>query len=172
MRNKLRLILSRSSLPALRLLAVTLMTLGALTALGPTVSAQGASAVAERFVGDYELLSFLQFPEGGTQRDMNYIGRLSYDRLGNMAGQGMPRDLPEQTAPTEQVRAGFAYWGTVSFEPELERVIHHVEGSPMAPQWVGQDNVRYYELNGDLLRLSLRDESGRTTATLTWRRLR
>ena len=39
------------------------------------------------------------------------------------------------------------------------------------PSWVGGDNVRFYEFEGDLLRLSLKNAEGRTTATLTWRRL-
>ena len=54
---------------------------------------------------------------------------------------------------------------------EKKIVIHHVEGSPLMPGWVGGDNVRFYEFEGDLLRLSLKNAEGRTTATLTWRRL-
>jgi len=37
---------------------------------------------------------------------------------------------------------------------------------------VGEDNVRYYEFTPEgLLKLSIRDENGRTTGTLTWRRI-
>ncbi len=126
----------------------------------------------QQFVGDWELVSYIQFPASGGERDMNYIGYLSYDAHGNMTGLGMPRDLPERAArSSERTIAGFAYWGGVSVDVEAGTVIHHVEGSPMVPQWVGGDNVRFYEFVDDLLKLSLKDDSGRITATLTWRRL-
>lgn len=136
-------------------------------------AAEDAESVARRLVGDYELVSFVRFQEGGAGSDADYIGWLRYDEHGNMAGMGMPRDLPLQARDTtERVTGGFAYWGTVSIDVENARVIHHVVGSPGAAQWVGQDNVRYYQFDGDLLHLSVRNAEGRTTGTLTWRRLK
>ena len=129
----------------------------------------------ERFIGDYELVSYFTFPEQGPARDMQYIGRLSYDEFGNMSGLGMPMDLPQTEAASqpdgERVIGGFAYWGRVSIDSKERIVTHHVEGSPMVPRWVGGDNVRHYEFDRDLLRLSLKNPEGRITATLTWRRL-
>jgi len=128
--------------------------------------------VEQQFLGDYELVSYLQFPANGGEVDMNYIGRLSYDAFGNMAGLGMPRDLPERAEQSsERVTGGFAYWGKVSFDVENSIVIHHVEGSPLVPQWVGGDNIRYFEFTGNFLKLSLKNAQGRITGTLTWRRL-
>ena len=86
----------------------------------------------------------MTYPEAGPAVDMKYVGRLT---------------------------GGFAYWGKVTVDDEKKIVIHHVEGSPLMPGWVGRDNVRFYEFEGDLLRLSLKNADGRTTATLTWRRL-
>ena len=127
----------------------------------------------QQFIGDWELVTYVVFPENGAERDMNYVGYLSYDEQGNMAGLGMPKDLPERSANSdERVTGGFAYWGGVSVDVDGGRVIHHVEGSPMVPRWVGGDNVRYFEFVDDLLKLSLRNEAGRVTATLTWRKLR
>ena len=129
----------------------------------------------ERFIGEYELVSYFTFPEQGPARDMQYIGRLSYDEFGNMSGLGMPIDLPQTEAASqpdgERVIGGFAYWGRVSIDSKERIVTHHVEGSPMVPRWVGGDNVRHYEFDRDLLRLSLKNPEGRITATLTWRRL-
>ena len=129
----------------------------------------------ERFIGDYELVSYFTFPEQGPARDMQYIGRLSYDEFGNMSGLGMPIDLPQTEAASqpegERVIGGFGYWGRVSIDSKERIVTHHVEGSPMVPRWVGGDNVRHYEFDRDLLRLSLKNPEGRITATLTWRRL-
>lgn len=140
----------------------------------PTQS-QAADTLQEtqqKFQGDFELVSYFQFPEQGEPIDMNYMGRLSYDAQGNMAGLGMPRDLPERSQNSEErITGGFAYWGKVSFDLENSLVIHHVEGAPMVPEWVGGENVRHFEFSDGLLKLSLKNASGRTTATLSWRKL-
>ena len=129
--------------------------------------------IEQKFQGDFELVSYIQFPEQGDPIDMNYVGRLSYDAFGNMAGLGMPRDLPERNqAAEERVTGGFGYWGKVSFDLGNSLVIHHVEGSPMVPEWVGGDNIRHFEFTDGLLKLSLKNSSGRTTGTLSWRKLK
>jgi hypothetical protein len=129
--------------------------------------------IEQKFQGDFELVSYIQFPEQGDPIDMNYVGRLSYDAFGNMAGLGMPRDLPEKNqAAEERVTGGFGYWGKVSFDLGNSLVIHHVEGSPMVPEWVGGDNIRHFEFTDGLLKLSLKNSSGRTTGTLSWRKLK
>lgn len=135
-------------------------------------AAEALEDIKQKFIGDYELVSYFQYPAQSDAVDMNYIGHLSYDALGNMAGLGMPRDLPERNAQSsERVTGGFAYWGKVSYDLENSIVIHHVEGSPMVPQWVGGDNIRHFEFTGEFLKLSLKDGQGRITGTLTWRKL-
>ena len=149
--------------------------LSSLIALLPQHSqaAETLQEIEQQFQGDFELVSYVQFPERGEPIDMNYVGRLSYDAFGNMAGLGMPRDLPQRNRDAdERITGGFAYWGKVSFDLENALVIHHVEGSPMVPEWVGGDNVRHFEFSDGLLKLSLKNAAGRTTATLSWRKLR
>ncbi|WP_237132830.1 lipocalin-like domain-containing protein [Pseudohongiella sp. O18] len=130
-------------------------------------------AVKQQFIGHYELVSFVSFPATGGEVDNNYVGRIMYDENDQMSAQGMPKDLPERAAQTtELVRGGFAYWGPVTWDISQNKVTHHVEGSPTRGSWVGEDNVRYYEFTPEgLLKLSIRDENGRTTGTLTWRRI-
>lgn len=155
-----------STLPS-RLLCVLLLTF-----IQSLQAADDMEAIRQQFIGDYELINYVTFPEQGDAVQMDFIGRLSYDRFGNMAGLGMPRNLPErQKQSGQRLMEGFAYWGKVSYNLELQQVIHHVEGSPMVPAWVGGDNVRYYEFDGDILKLSLKNAQGRVTGTLTWRRL-
>ena len=138
----------------------------------PLTAVGQAQTDAERFVGDYTLISYVAFPEAGAAVDMAYVGRLSYDSAGNMSGLGMPSGLPEcEREAGGRLTGGFAYWGKVTVDDEKKIVVHHVEGSPLMPSWVGGDNVRFYEFEDDLLRLSLKNAEGRTTATLTWRRL-
>lgn len=147
------------------------LTILSVTGMKSLQAAESVEEIRQKFVGDWELISFVRFPDGDDEIEMDYIGRLRYDEAGYMMGLGMPSDLPLQAeGTTERVTGGFAYWGKVSIEPDAGRVIHHVEGSPGAAQWVGQDNVRYYEFEGDLLKLSLKNSAGRITATLTWRR--
>ena len=128
-------------------------------------------AVQSQFVGHYQLVSYLTFARDGETRDMDFVGRLTYDEFGNMAAQGMPRELPTRVGAADgRVPGGFAYWGSVSFDLEKGVVIHHVEGSPNRANLIGADNVRYFEFSGDLLKLSLKDSEGRVTATLSWRK--
>jgi len=134
--------------------------------------AQTLEDVKARFVGYYELVSFVSFPNSGGEVRNDYIGRIIYDGHDNMSAIGMPRDAPDSARRAGAAGSqGFAYWGKVSWDVEQGIVIHHVEGSPTRNTWVGEDNIRYYELDGNLLRLSLRDEAGRTTGTLTWRKI-
>ncbi len=136
------------------------------------LAAEDLDAIKKKFIGDYELVSYIQYPATGGEVDTNYIGRLSYDAFGNMSGLGMPRDLPARNAASaERLTGGFAYWGKVSFDLTDNRVIHHVEGAPMIPAWVGQDNIRFFEFTEEFLKLSIKNAEGRITGTLTWRKL-
>ncbi len=160
----------------LRLALPTVLAVGALALL---INEDSASADSEtqqmldRFTGHYELVSFIRFPEDGGEVDTNYEGRIMYDGNGNMSAIGMPRDLPARAARSEDtVRGGFAYYGTVSLDLDNGIIIHHVQGSPTRGSWDGEDNIRYFEWTDDgLLKLSMKDDGGRTTGTLTWRRL-
>jgi hypothetical protein len=158
------------------LTALGALFLGAIMLQQPDVSAAEdvrLAAVKRQFVGHYELVSFINFPADGGEVDNNYIGRIMYDEHDQMSAQGMPKDLPARAAQSStNVSGGFAYWGPVTWDIDQNKVTHHVEGSPTRGSWVGEDNVRYYEFTSDgLLKLSIRDASGRTTGTLTWRRI-
>lgn len=138
---------------------------------GLLMAADDLEQVKQRFRGDWDLVSYVTFPADGDQRDMAYVGTLTYDAFDNMAGIGMPVDLPARSAAAgTRLLEGFAYWGRVEYDLAGGRVIHHVEGSPMVPAWVGQDNIRFFEFTGNYLQLSLRNAEGRTTGTLSWRK--
>ena len=140
---------------------------------GVAQSAADLEAVKEQFLGHYELVTYESFSANGEVDDRNYIGRLMYDAYDNMLAIGMPENLPAQARESsENVQAGFAYWGTVSFDLPNGIVIHHVERSPTRGSWPGVDNIRYFDFTDDgLLKLSLKNAEGRTTGTLTWRKL-
>ena len=55
---------------------------------------------------------------------MKYVGRLSYDRAGNMSGLGMPSGLPElEREAGGRLTGGFAYWGKVTVDDEKKIVM-------------------------------------------------
>lgn len=150
------------------------MVSGNILVLANPVQAQSVTDlenIKQQFIGQYELVSFIRYRADGSEDDAQYIGILRYDQFGNMSAQGMPKNLPEQAKANQQQSGGFAYWGGVSYDLSDNRVIHHVQGAPMNGSWVGQDNIRFFEFEDDLLKLSLKDGQGRITATLTWRRL-
>lgn len=77
----------------------------------------------------------------------------------------------------EEIKAAFegfiAYFGTYEINEEKGTVIHHVRGSSF-PNWVGSDQIRFYEFSGD--RLTLRTppmQAGGITVTslLIWERI-
>lgn len=128
-------------------------------------------AVQRQFVGHYELLSFISYPEQGGEVDNHYEGRIAYDAHGNMSAIGMPKDLPARAAASsENVSGGFSYYGNVSWDVANQIVTHHVTGSASRGSWVGEDNVRYYEWIDGLLVLAMKDSAGRIIGKLTWRK--
>ncbi|MGJ8688568.1 MAG: hypothetical protein ACSHXZ_03530 [Gammaproteobacteria bacterium] len=129
------------------------------------------AAVKRQFIGHYELLSFISYAEDGSAIDNEYEGRITYDAFDNMTAQGMPKNLPARAAlSSENVRGGFAYYGDVTWDVANQIVVHHVQGSPSRGSWVGEDNVRHYEWEDGLLKLSIKNPEGRITGTLTWRK--
>lgn len=136
--------------------------------------------VRQQFVGNYRLVSYVQFPEGGEQRTLDYAGgRIMYDAHGNMAAQLMRGGRQKYAAaqPTDQERAAAystytAYFGRYVIDPAKGTVTHHVEGA-LNQGNVGTPLVRWYKFSEDGSRLMLSLKSGeRITGTLTWERLK
>ena len=105
-------------------------------------------------------------------------GRITYDELGNMSVQIMKNNRskfisedPLQAHPDEVVDAynGFiAYCG--KYDINLNQVIHHIEISSF-PNWVGQNQIRFYEFREGNLILST-DLIGSSRHSLIWEKVR
>ena len=143
------------------------------------------TSLEQAFVGTWRLLSYefrradgkLTFPLGEDP-----AGMLIYDAQGNMAAQAMRRNRSRFRADSvsggtaEEIREAFegyiAYFGTWTIDEQAGAVIHHVTAS-WYPNFIGTDQVRYYEFqqNRLLLRTPPRDAgSERRTGLLTWER--
>lgn len=120
---------------------------------------------SEQLVGTWKPVSFeLQSSSGEVTCpfDRDPFGMLMYDSTGNMSVLLMHRDRPEFVSndpfggTPDEIKAAFegfvAYCGTYEVNEEKETVTHHIEGSWL-PNWVGADQVRFFERSGDQLLL-------------------
>lgn len=110
------------------------------------------------------------------------LGQAIFTESGYMSGQLMRQNRPEfasgnQASGTpEEIQAALqgyvSYYGPCEVDVENQTLTTHVEGS-MFPNWVGADQVRFYELSDDQLVLKtppmdFGDEE--FTGVLTWER--
>lgn len=135
----------------------------------------------QRLVGNWTLLSYVTDNPDGTQGKPygDAVGRLSYDAIGNMAGQVM-RPGRLAVAPgqwgAQEVRSAYAgyiaYFGTYEVNPAEDTVVHHVQGA-LNQGWVGGRQVRRMRFDGELLILStdVPKAGAMVRHTLTWRKL-
>jgi Lipocalin-like domain len=108
-------------------------------------------------------------------------GSLIYTEEGHMAASIMPANRPNFASP--DLRAGtpqekiaafetyLTYCGTYSVESD--RVIHHVQLS-LFPNWIGGDQVRFFEFSGGQLTLRTPPmviDGVELTTQLLWRRI-
>jgi hypothetical protein len=155
-----------------------------LTLLIPAAfAADSAADLQKKFVGSWKLISI-----EGANRPPNTtsVGMITYDNSGHMSVHIVRGDRPafpngRAKATDKEKAVAFdsytAYYGTYTFEPENGIVIHHLEGS-LSPGQIGQDNIRYFELQGNRLTLSVANDGkgGRlarkdTTAHLIWEKI-
>lgn len=144
-------------------------------------------SAAAHFVGTWQLLeSYSERASGRAPFPLGakVIGRLNYDRAGNMAAQLMGDQRPPFTSrdPREvsdrEYRDAFqtytAYFGSYAVNPAQSTVTHHVVGATV-PNWPGNDQLRYYELQGDRLILRtppMRGNDGeKSVHTLVWQKV-
>jgi hypothetical protein len=144
-------------------------------------SEQGASP--KDFIGIWRLEKCVAIQKDGK---INYpygekpVGQLLYDEKGNMMVEitkpgikAFASPSPIQGTPEEVLPAYnglIAYYGTYRVVPDSNLVIHHLTASSF-PNWVGQDQRRYYEFKGNelILRTSL---IGAERYELSWKKIK
>lgn len=141
-------------------------------------SERSTSAIYDRvmrdpsqFVGTWELISL----EGWTEENgwapldtwANPVGRIIYDPDGNMSAQLTADPRPRLPESAEVVDGFVSYFGHYEVNLTEGTVSHHRLGH-LDPGLVGTTVKRFFEFEGDLLRLV--PAPSRTTR-LTWRRI-
>ncbi|MFQ5658555.1 MAG: lipocalin-like domain-containing protein, partial [Candidatus Methylomirabilales bacterium] len=124
---------------------------------------QSSQKAKEQFVGTWKLVSY----EVGASHPMgrDAVGLLTYDANGRMSLQVMRLDRPKFRATggkeggyeagiAEEVMSAYrgyiAYFGTYKVDEKGRFVTHHIEGS-LFPNWVGRDQIEFFELSNDRL---------------------
>lgn len=119
----------------------------------------------EQLVGTWQLVSAQYRRANGEVIEIygeKPMGMLMYDSNRYMAVQIMRRHRPNFAAADrlggtpEQVQAAFrgylAYFGRYTVDETQRTVTHHIQGA-LLPNWVGVDQVRFFELAGNQLTL-------------------
>jgi hypothetical protein len=117
-------------------------------------------AVRRQLEGTWDLVSLQVVGDDGQAVTRPAGGRMTYDAFGNMSMEGTGADA-----------ALIAFSGRAVIDPaKREFRLADVEGAGALPSQVSPEKVRGYEFDGDVLKTSARDASGRVTAIVTWRR--
>jgi hypothetical protein len=139
----------------------------------------------ERFIGTFKLVSFEVIFENKKRKEPfgeDPEGILMYDKNGNMMVQFMRRkrllfssdDLGKGTL--NEIKTAFdeyaSYFGTYTVNDE-DRVIHYLKGC-LFPNWIGLDQVRYFEFYDKFLKLispSMKVKNIELVNELVWERI-
>lgn len=121
---------------------------------------------ATRFVGTWSLQSFhATTPDGSVVYPFGEaaVGRITYDPFGRMSVQLMEGERPALSvadprgAPDHEVVSAFGsyigYLGRYIVDEKAGEIVHHLEVASI-PNWVGSDQLRRFEFDGDSLTLS------------------
>lgn len=119
--------------------------------------------VNSRFIGSWSLISqYFILPDGSIHYPMGQqmSGQINYEKQGTMAAQLYSSDRTNfasddwlQGSDTEMKNAflsALAYFGRYQIDEQLATVTHLVEGS-LFPNWIGSQQVRYYQFEEDRL---------------------
>jgi len=127
------------------------------------------TSVRKQLEGTWELVSLEAHPAGSGQPiKVSARGTLVYDAYGNMEINGAITDPAIAKATDLSVLS--ATGRAVIDVPKQRIVLQDVEGNLKDAAAVSPDKARRYEFEGDVLRLTSMDATGKTTAVTTWKK--
>jgi Lipocalin-like domain len=130
---------------------------------GRLVEEKSLMDAAQRFVGSWRLITQYAYDHDGKMthpRGEDALGFLMYDANGNMMVQLVRQgrysgDLSNfQTAMSDFL----AYHGTYDVDESQESVLHRIVSCSYAA-WIGTEQVRRFQFEGDQLTLSAENET-------------
>jgi len=145
-----------------------------------------AETTAQKLIGTWQLVtSEFRAADGKVAYPLGEkaVGILMCDCGGRFAAQLMQLDRPKfasgdmRAGTPEEVKAAadgyVAYFGAYEVDDKKGTVVVHVEAA-LFPNWVGKDQIRFFEFSDDLLTLKtppLLLGGHETTGVLVWKRL-
>ena len=143
--------------------------------MDPVESGPGSlRAVRQQLAGTWELVSFETFTGPGNGVQVPARARLTYDEFGHLEVQGqVQRDSAGSTADGSSTLLNVSGRALIDVTNNRYWVVD-LEGDlpdEAALEAVSAENFRYYEFLDDQLKLTIKDATGSTTATLTWNRV-
>lgn len=142
--------------------------------MGPVAEGAGTlDAVRHQLQGAWNLVSLDIYPPGGKPVQLKASGTLVYDEFGNLSLKATVTDSAAVGGSNLKPTV-LSYTGRAVIDVANKKMIlADIEGNMPAdrvPPAVAADRARYYEFVGDRLTLSIKDDQGRTTATLVWQK--
>ena len=139
---------------------------------GPVNTGPGSAQYERgRFAGGWVLVSYDVLDENGQARRLIGAGRLIVDQFANIEVVG---SIEDSTAVGESATILNASGRLVIDVPNQRYLILNIEGNLNLGQGEFEsappESYRYYELNGDELRVEVRNAAGQVTARVMYRK--
>jgi hypothetical protein len=138
--------------------------------MGPVDAGAGSVEAARRQLqGTWQLVELDVYSPSGQKTPVQASGRLTYDDHGNLAMRGTI------TGSAQVDPSALNFEGRVAIDPDAHTIkltgvtAASADDKRVDPK-LDASKVRYYEFEGDLLKTTLKDSAGTTTATATWKR--
>ena len=127
-------------------------------------------AVRRQLEGTWDLISLDLYTPAGERVPAEATGRLQYDEFGNLSMRG----TLSGGAHVEESVLNMS--GRVIIDPGTRTFRFGDVSAPTADEKrldpkLAAANVRYYEIEGDVLKTTVKGADGRTTATATWKKV-
>ena len=142
--------------------------------MGPVDEGAGSLAAARRFLqGRWALESFELYPAGKPPITLKGAGTLSYDEFGNLK-----IEIRADQASSDLLRAAgvdirdgmISSDGRTAVDMESRTLTYVVPGQTALPGPLALNRPRHWEVAGDLLTLTTKDDSGKPSSVGRWRK--
>lgn len=146
--------------------------------MGPVATGAGTTAAARKFLeGRWVLESMVVNPPGGKPITLKGTGVLNYDDFGNME-----MNIKADEAASDLLRAGgvvipdgvISTTGRTAIDVQNKTLTYIVEGQASAMKTGGgplsPNRPRHWEVTGDVLTLTTKDESGAALSISRWKK--
>ncbi len=145
---------------------------------GPVAVGPGTTAAARKFLeGRWILESFVLNPPGGQPITLKGSGVLTYDDFGNLE-----MNIKADEASSDLLRAGgivipdgvISTSGRTAIDLQNKTLTYILDGQPSAMRTGGgplsPNRPRHWEVSGDLLTLTIKDDKGAPAAISRWKK--